>query len=79
MKPQGRTYDEGAALAYPLRKSPKDLLGFHGLARSVDKAHATESSYGIRLQDRRLRFAVNIADGAIEGPGSLGMGAASAE
>ena len=79
MTPQGRTYDEGAALADPLRKSPKDLLGFHGLACSVDKAHATESSYGIRLQDRRLRFAVNIADGAIEGPGSLGMGAASAE
>lgn len=52
---------------------------FHGLTRTVDKIHATEHCYGLDRRQRRARFAVNIADGALEGPFGLGIGSASAK
>ena len=48
------------------------------MTRTLDKAHATEAAYGIGWKDRRLRFAVNVGDGALEGPFGLKLGDASA-
>ena len=56
----------------------KTVLGFHGLVRTVDKCHETERNYGLELSDRFLRFAVNVGDGAMEGPFGVGVGDESA-
>ncbi len=48
------------------------------MARTVDKIHATEYSYGLDKHDRRFRFPVNVGDGALEGPVGLGIGNESA-
>ena len=71
LTPQGKT---GQSPPRPL----EPVLGFHGLVRTVDKVHATERAHGIGDRDRRLRFAVSVGDGALEGPFGLGVGAESA-
>jgi len=78
LTPQGRTSPPQGGERDPGRNPPKGLLHFHGLTRTLDKAHATEAAYGIGLKDRRLRFAVNVGDGALEGPFGLKLGNASA-
>jgi len=60
------------------RPLPRDVLGFHGLIRTVDKLHSTEDRCGLLASDRKLRFAVNCGDGAVEGVFGLGVGDASA-
>ena len=76
LTPQGQASTE-ASRQYVNRRASKEVLGVHGLARTVDKVHATEFAYGIGKNDRSLRFAVNIDDGAIEGPFGFGVGADS--
>lgn len=49
------------------------------MTRTVDKLHTTENSFGLDGQQRRARFAVNVGDGAIEGPYGVGVGKASAQ
>ena len=78
LTPQGRTSPSVGVERELGRDAPKGLLSFHGLTRTLDKAHAAEAAYGIGLQDRRLRFAVHVGDGALEGPFGLKLGDESA-
>jgi len=52
--------------------------GFQRAGPTVDKCHAVEGRYCIFDADRVHRYAVNIGDGAVEGPHGKDIGALSA-
>ena len=66
--PQGRPAESSA------HTPKKSLLAFHGLASTVDKINAVEEAYALNTPDRALRWAVQAADGAVEGPYGLRVG-----
>ncbi len=54
-------------------RRPLPRFGFHGAARLGALTHHTEAKYQVHDADRLLRLALNVGDGALEGPGSMGM------
>ena len=48
-----------------------DLFRFHGGPKLVELVHICESRFRLGRKDRRLRLAMTMADGAIQGPGSV--------
>ena len=53
--------------------------GFQSAGPTVDKCHQVEGRYSIFDLDRVHRFAVNVADGAVEGPHGKHIGFLSAQ
>ena len=75
-----RSAGRGAASQsnHPRESGSRSLLGFHGLTKTVGKCNFTESVFGIEDVDRQHRYAVTVADGAVEGPYGIGVGLESA-
>ena len=63
---------------HPREGGSRSLLDFHGLTKTVDKCHFTESVFRIVDVDRQHRYAVTVADGAVEGPYGIAVGLESA-
>ena len=49
------------------------MFRFHSAERLVRMVHAVENSLLLKTPDRRHRLAMTMADGAIQGPGSVGF------
>ena len=49
------------------------MFRFHSAEKSVRMVHAVENSMLLKPLDRRYRLAMTMADGAIQGPGSVGF------
>ena len=48
-----------------------DLFRFHGGPELMELVHICEDRFRLGRKDRRLRLTMTMADGAIQGPGSV--------
>ena len=53
------------------RNRPKDIFRTHAAPKLIELVHRSEESMHIHRDDRVLRLAMTMADGAIQGPGSV--------
>ena len=53
------------------RNRPKDLFRTHGAPKLIELVHRSEECMHIHRDDRVMRLAMTMADGAIQGPGSV--------